>query len=141
MVPSNKAYDLIKKWESYANVAYICPAGKWTKGFGHTLGVSKGDICSPAEAQMLLEADCVTALTLINQTVYGLISQSLLFALVSFVFNVGVGDFQSSTMLKLLNEREYGKACGEFQKWVHSNGKELKGLVDRRAAEAALFRG
>jgi lysozyme len=60
-------------------------------------------------------------------------------ALVSFVYNVGAGNFISSTMLKLLNQGDYKGAAGEFPKWVHTNGQINPGLVRRRAAERALF--
>lgn len=60
-------------------------------------------------------------------------------ALVSFVYNVGIGAFNSSTLLKRLNAGEFQKAADEFLKWDHAGGVVVKGLTRRRQAERALF--
>jgi lysozyme len=59
-------------------------------------------------------------------------------ALVSLVFNIGVKAFGNSTMLRLLNKSD-PRASAQFDVWVHSDGKVLKGLVRRRAVERALY--
>jgi lysozyme len=61
-------------------------------------------------------------------------------ALVSFVFNVGAGNFRASTLLKKLNIRDYDGAADEFPRWNKARGKVLIGLKRRRADEAKLFR-
>ena len=60
-------------------------------------------------------------------------------ALVDFIFNLGAGNFRSSTMLKLLNAGNYHAAAGEFEKWDRCGGVELAGLLRRRQAEEAEF--
>ena len=60
-------------------------------------------------------------------------------ALSSFVFNVGGDAFESSTMLKLLNQKDYKDAAAQFPKWNHAGGKPLPGLTQRRKAEQKLF--
>ena len=64
-------------------------------------------------------------------------------ALVSFVFNVGVGNFQRSTLLRRVNGRQFHAVPNELMKWtnirVDGNPVQLRGLVLRRAAEARLF--
>jgi lysozyme len=62
-------------------------------------------------------------------------------SLCSFIYNVGSGNFQSSTMRMKLNRLDYGGAADEFPKWRKSAGRILPGLVRRRAAEKALFLG
>jgi lysozyme len=62
-------------------------------------------------------------------------------ALVSFAYNVGIGNFMSSTMLKLINTGQLNKVEDEFAKWNKSGGKVLPGLVERRKVEAALWKG
>lgn len=56
-------------------------------------------------------------------------------AMLSFVYNVGIGNFSSSTMLKRLNAGNYGGACLELTKWIYAKGKKLNGLVTRRTKE------
>ena len=67
------------------------------------------------------------------------INQDQFDTLVSFAFNVGVGAFRKSTLLKLLNQGNYEGAKDEFQRWVYGGGRRLAGLVNRRNHEAELF--
>lgn len=62
-------------------------------------------------------------------------------ALVSFSYNVGCGAFTRSTLLKRLNAGEYDAVPGELGRWIKNNGKVVKGLINRRAKEAAMWRG
>lgn len=56
-------------------------------------------------------------------------------ALISFAYNVGIGAFRSSTLLRYLNAGKYGSACDQLTEWVKSKGKVLTGLVNRRNHE------
>jgi lysozyme len=67
------------------------------------------------------------------------INQDQFDALVSFAFNVGVGAFNKSTLLKELNRGNYESAKNEFKRWVHGGGRRLPGLVSRRDHEAEMF--
>ncbi len=62
-------------------------------------------------------------------------------ALSSFVYNLGPGALEKSTLLRLLNAGDYSGAAAQFDRWVYASGKKLSGLVKRRAAERALFEG
>jgi GH24 family phage-related lysozyme (muramidase) len=62
-------------------------------------------------------------------------------ALVSFVYNIGIGAFKKSTMLSLIKADKMGEAASEFDKWTKAGGKPLKGLIRRRRAEKELFVG
>lgn len=60
-------------------------------------------------------------------------------ALVCFVYNIGAGNFNASTMLKLINASNYDEAAKQFPRWNKDNGKVLSGLVKRRQSEMDLF--
>lgn len=67
------------------------------------------------------------------------INQRMFDALVSFTYNVGVKALNDSTLLKLLNQRDYRGAADQFKRWNRAGGKVSNGLTKRRAAEEALF--
>ncbi|MBQ8761354.1 MAG: lysozyme [Bacteroidales bacterium] len=132
---------LIKTFEGYRSEAYLCPAGIPTIGYGHTSGVVMGDTCTRQEAEEFLIEDLRHAENIVNAQNLDL-NQHQFDALVSFVYNVGSGNFQDSTLLKLLKQdaRAYDTLEEEWKKWKHSNGRVLKGLVRRRAAEWSLYK-
>lgn len=138
---SQVGLDLIKSFESFSPVAYICPAGKRTIGYGHVIrpGETFGRI-DEDRALELLAHDCGIAETFINATTPNL-NQNEFDALVSFVFNVGVGAYDTSTLKKLLKAGGKGAAADEFLKWDHVHGEVLAGLTRRREAERAMFLG
>ncbi len=84
-------------------------------------------------------SDLTEAQSAVRRLVKVPINQNQFDALTSFTFNVGSGNFQSSTLRRLLNEGDYTGASNEFWKWRRSNGKIAGGLVRRRADEKALF--
>ena len=132
---------LIKTFECYRSEAYICPAGKWTIGYGHTRGVKEGDTCTKAQADIYLQEDIQLAEKAVNAQNLRL-NQFQFDALVSFVYNVGLGNFQESTLLNKIkaNPKDYTAIEEEWKKWKYSNKQVLKGLVRRRAAEYELYR-
>ncbi len=77
----------------------------------------------------------------VRKLVSVLLNEAQLGALVSFTYNVGVGAFKSSTLLKMLNAGDYVGASLQFARWNKAGGKVLKGLTNRRLAETALFIG
>lgn len=137
--PSGACRALVRQFEGCRLEAYRCPAGVATIGVGHTKGVRMGDRCSVQQADIWLSQDLEDAAAAVEMLVKVPITQGMLDALVSFVFNLGGGRLGESTLLILLNKRNYTGAAEQFSRWVNSNGVKLKGLVDRRAAEAALF--
>lgn len=132
---------LIKTFEGYRGEAYLCPAGVPTIGYGHTAGVELGDTCTRAEAEEFLKEDLRTAENTVNAQDLDL-NQHQFDALVSFVYNVGSGNFQNSTLLKMLKDDTTAREGleDEWKKWKYSNKKVLKGLVRRRAAEWSLYK-
>lgn len=132
---------LIKTFEGYRSEAYLCPSGIPTIGYGHTSGVVMGDTCTRQEAEKFLIEDLRHAENVVNAQNLDL-NQHQFDALVSFVYNVGSGNFQGSTLLKILKQdaRAYDTLEAEWKKWKYSNKTELEGLVRRRAAEWILYK-
>lgn len=132
--------NLIKKWEKLKLVAYLpTPDDVWTIGWGHTLGVKKGDRITKDQAQEFFIQDKQWAEDAVNQKVKVPLTQEQFDALVSLVFNIGANAFSRSTLLKKLNLKDYQGAADQFNVWVKQKGKTLTGLVRRRAEERSYF--
>lgn len=145
MQTSEQGLYLIRHSEGLSLIAYLCPAGVWTIGYGHTKGVKKGDTCTREQAEKWLLEDVRDAITSIAAMVTVPLSQGQIDALVSFVFNFGAAKFQTSTLLRLLNEGKYKEAAEQFPRWINGTNPKtglrevMPGLVKRRAAEKTLF--
>ena len=135
----NKAVELVKGFEGFSGKAYICPAGVPTIGYGHTGNVHPNDTITQTEATALLERDLQRFQDGVKKAVKVPLNDNQLAALTSFAYNVGLGAFGTSTLLKQLNEGHYDLAADQFLRWTKGGGKELPGLVTRRAAERAVF--
>jgi lysozyme len=142
MTTSDFGLQRIRNFEGLRLQAYQDPGGVWTIGYGHTgSDVSQGLVITRADADALLRADLATAEATVNSSVSVSLTQGQFDALVSFVYNVGGGAFQTSTLLAKLNAGDYASAAAEFGNWNQdANGQPLAGLMSRRSAEAALFR-
>ena len=133
--------DIIKKYEGLRLKAYLCPAGIPTMGYGHTKGVELDQVCTKEEAEEWLQEDYNEAESGVLKAVTTSLLPNQLQALASFVFNLGIGRFKSSTMLMSINHREFADAAKEFDRWVNAGGVKLPGLISRRAEERKLFEG
>lgn len=137
--------NLIKKSEALRLTAYAATPeeaarGIWTIGWGHTRGVKEGDTCTLAEAEAFLHSDLADSEGCVGSFVSAALNQNQYDALVSLTFNIGPGNFRSSTLLRKLNAADYDGAALEFARWDKQGGQVLKGLTIRRAAEQELFR-
>lgn len=139
MQPSQACFDLVAKFEGFRAHAYLCPAGVWTIGYGFTKGVKKGDAITKGQADARLAHELDDFADGVKKLVKVPLKQCQFDALVSFVFNVGVGALRDSTLLKLLNAGNYAGAADQFTRWNKAGGKVLPGLVTRRAAEKEMF--
>ncbi len=139
MRPSSNAYDLIKCFEGFRRKAYYCPGMKLTVGYGTTRGVKPGMVVTHEQALELLKRDVQVFAEAINRLVKVPLNQNQFDALVSFVYNIGEGAFQKSTLLRLLNARKYEEASAQFSRWRFIQKVASPGLANRRAAERALF--
>ncbi|MGJ8514681.1 Lysozyme RrrD [Carnimonas sp. R-84981] len=142
MKASTRALSLIEAFEGLNFDAYPDPgsgAQPWTIGYGHTRGVRHGDRATPRQIVGYLQMDIANAEHNVNRYVSVDITQNQFDALIDFVFNLGAGNFSTSTLLKKLNAGDIEGAASEFPRWVHSGGKVMSGLVSRRHAEQSLF--
>lgn len=136
---SPAGFKLTEQFEGLALQAYQDIAGVWTNGFGNTHHVTPGTSITLQQAQDDLASNIEGAEYVVNRVVVVPLTQNQFDALVDFVFNLGSGNFQSSTLLRLLNQGNYVGAANEFPKWNHSNGQVVAGLTRRRLAEQSLF--
>lgn len=157
MPVSAECFDMVKHFEGFRAVAYRDPVGILTIGYGHTRGVRPGDRVTDAQAVAMLRDDLAEAANAVRAAVTVPLTVGQFEALRSFTFNVGPGakgkkdgfvrlaSGKPSTMLRKMNTGDYEGAGREFERWVYgavnSQKRILPGLVSRRAAEAALWRG
>lgn len=137
-----KGLQLLKAFEGCELRAYLCPAGVWTIGYGSTGShVYPGQSITRNEAEALLKQDLIRFERSVSDAVRVPVNEDQFSALVSFTYNVGEGAFEGSSLLRLLNQRDYQGAAAQFSRWVNGGGGALPGLVRRRNAERALFLG
>jgi lysozyme len=138
------AVPLIKQYEGFSARAYNCPAGRLTIGYGHCITSSDHiDVSislSEWSATQILHADIGDVLLCLRDSIKDIeLNANQIAALISFVFNIGCGNFKASTMLKLILANDFEGAAGQFDRWVHAGDKVLPGLVTRRRLEKELF--
>jgi lysozyme len=144
-VEKDELKPLIEEFEGLQVIAYKCPSGVTTIGYGSTRyesggRVRMGDVISVVRAEQLLERDIDKIRDQISDLITADLTKNQYDALVSFVYNVGITNFKDSKLLEMVNENPNNRSIKrEFMKWVHSNGKRLNGLVRRRKAEIDLY--
>jgi lysozyme len=143
---SDAGLKLIMQFEGLRLKAYRCPAGVWTVGYGHTSAAGAPEVrdgmrISATEAEAILRRDLAGFETAVAGMVRTEVTQAQFDVLVSFAYNCGVGALKQSTLLKRVNAGAFDAVPAELMKWTKAKGKELSGLVRRRRAEAALWRG
>lgn len=139
MKVNEKGKDLIKSLEGCKLKAYQCSAGKWTIGYGFTRGVKEGDTITQEEADKRFEDEVQNFANEVSLRLRVPVNENQFSAMVSLVYNIGVGAFEHSTLLRFVNRMFFEEAANEFPKWNKSGGKPLAGLTRRREAERALF--
>ena len=132
---------MLKSFEGLRLRAYQDSVGVWTIGYGTTSGVRPGQVITEAQAEAFLKRDLDRFEAAVEDLVTVPLNDDQFSALVSFVYNVGEGALASSTLLRLLNRRDYQGAAEQFLRWNKAGGAELAGLTRRRRAERALFLG
>jgi|SRR5690554_26037 len=139
MKTSETGIKLIERHEGLRLGAYLCPAGVWTIGYGHTRTAKLGMSITQQRANELLRDDLRTAENAVNNQNLQL-NQNQFDALVSFVFNVGSENFRNSTLLRKIKLNVLDPSIKtEFARWIHAKGRVLPGLVKRRGDEANLY--
>ena len=141
MTTSRLGLRLIKDFEGLRLAAYKCPAGVWTIGYGHTKGVKQGMVIDQTRADDFLVEDIAP----IERHLNGLcinFRQEQFDALTSWIFNLGAGNFRSSTLFKKIgNDAPDEEIAAEIIRWTKAGGIPLAGLMKRRVAEANMFVG
>jgi len=146
---SDAGLEFITSHEGLRLELYNDPAGHATIGVGHLVHLgpidgraSEAEFANGitrAEAMDLLREDVGTAEDAVRRLVDVPLNQNQFDALVSFTFNLGEGNLQSSTLLRRLNQGEYDAVPSELNRWTRGGGQVLPGLVRRRAEEGELF--
>ena len=137
---TDKGLTIIQESESLRLKAYYDTGNVLTIGWGHTgPDVKPGMVITEDQAKKFLQADVEEAEGFVKSYVLVPLTQNQFDALVSFVFNIGPKQFQASTLLRMLNQKDFTGAQNQFKRWNMDNGKVQGGLVTRRAKEAKLF--
>ncbi|MEK6322627.1 MAG: lysozyme [Acidobacteriota bacterium] len=156
MQMSENGLGLLESWEGFELKVYKDSAGLPTIGVGHLLTKSElssgktvingipvqyADGLTNQQTLDLLSQDVKPAEQAVNSGVKVALNQNQFDALVSFTFNVGVGAFTGSTLLKVLNQQQYTNVPNQLLRWVRSGGQVVQGLVNRRQNEISLWNG
>ena len=138
---SQKGIDLIKKFEGCKLYAYRDSVGVATIGYGHIKGVKMGMSITQQQAETFLKDDIKPVETFLNGMGINY-TQGQFDALTSWIFNLGQGNFKSSTMYKYIVARKSDlEITDQMVKWHNAGGKPLLGLMKRRCSEANMFLG
>jgi lysozyme len=136
----SKAAELIAQFEGCHLSAYKCPANVWTIGYGQTGDwVKQGTSITQEKANKLLNIEIEKIQDNLSKFIKVKLTANQMCALISFVYNIGIGAFKKSTMLKLINAGDLTGAATQFLQWAKVNGVKSKGLLIRRLAERQLF--
>jgi len=132
---------LIKDSEGCKLKAYKCPAGIWTIGYGQTKGVKEGMVWTQQQAD---EDIIKTALQAFNEAIKAspiltTANMEKQAAIADFVYNLGITNYNKSTLKLRVDKGNWVSASTEIKKWNKSNGTILNGLVKRRQLEADLL--
>lgn len=122
--------------------AYQCSADRWTAGLGHTEGIEADTQITLIQAADYFIQDVAKAERVVNRAIKQPASQGEFDMMVSFVFNLGAGNFNRSTLLKQFNTGMNEQACNQYLRWVYVNGNDCRidknnceGIVNRRDIE------
>jgi lysozyme len=141
---TREGLELIKAHEGLRLDAYKCPGGEWTIGYGHTSRagapeVTKGMTIDLGEAARILSRDLEKFCGFVEHAVKVELTPNQYSALVSFCFNVGPEQFKKSSVLKVVNAKQFDLVPARLALWNKADGKVMPGLVRRRADEGKLF--
>jgi len=139
---SDRGLEHVANQEGCRLAAYQCSANKWTAGLGHTRNIKEGTEITLEQAAEYFIEDVAKAEKVVTSAITKTPSQGEFDMMVSFVFNLGSGNFNRSTLLKKFNAGQNEQACNEYLRWVYVNGKDCRiaenncrGIVTRRKQE------
>ncbi|MGR2920156.1 lysozyme [Acinetobacter sp. 1125_18A] len=125
--------------KAYDDGVGVCTIGYGTTIYPHGKAVQYGDTCTIEQAKNYMQYDLRRFEQAVSAAVNVPLNQNQFDALVSLSYNIGIGAFKNSTLLKLLNASDYQAASHQFDVWIKAGGKTVQGLVNRRAVEKLLF--
>lgn len=142
MTPSDKCAELVKSFEQCRLKAYKpTPNDIWTCGWGATEGVTKDTVWTQEHADSRFATDLAHFGARVSVELGGApTTQSQYDAMTSLSYNIGIGAFEKSTVLRKHKAGDYAGAAAAFGMWDKQSGTVLRGLARRRAAEAAMYR-
>ena len=133
---------LVAPREGKVNTAYLDPVGIWTVCYGNTgKEAKKGNTYTDEQCLDQMAEDLASHDKQMMNLIRVPLTDYQHAAFLSFTYNVGVGNFKSSTMLRKLNSKDYNGACQELVKWIYAKGQKLNGLVNRRQDELKMCLG
>lgn len=145
---STRGLNLLANFEGLRTKAYPDPATgdePWTIGIGTTIypsgiKVRKGDVCTVQQAYDYARWDIANIEDDIDRVLKVSLNQNQRDAVISFVYNLGIGNFSKSTLLKKINKNPNDPSIrAQFMVWNKAGGKVLRGLTLRREAEANYY--
>ncbi len=143
MQVSERGVELIKQFEGFRAKAYQDIIGVWTIGYGTTRvdgePVKPHMVCTQEQACYWLEDEANDYISQVEDAITVELNQNQIDAIASFMYNVGIGNFRKSTLLRKINRMDFDGAALEFPKWDMAGGKHVAGLKRRRLQEQALF--
>src|SRR5690606_21471801 len=138
-------YKLIQQFEGLKLKAYQDSVGIWTIGYGNTTyldgsKVKKGDEITREQADLMFKQTANKFALDVAKLINVCLTQNQFNALVSLAYNIGIGAFKGSTLLKKVNANPNDESIrDEFKRWVRAGGQVLNGLKRRRNEEADLY--
>ncbi len=140
MQPSQACLNLIKQFEGCKLQAYQDQKGIWTVGYGCTgYNIQRGTVWTQAQADQQLAQRVAAFASQVTAAVGLKVNQNQFDALVSLCYNIGPQALRGSTLIRLINQRDYADAANEFLKWDRAGQSVDPGLLRRRKAEQKLF--
>jgi lysozyme len=136
---------LLHDFEGLRLTSYLCPAGVWTIGYGNTFyedgtPVRSGQTITKERAEQLFLLVANRFASDVQNLLRRTLNENQFSAIVSFAYNVGIGNLRKSTLLRKVNANPRDTTIRtEFLKWNKASGRELAGLTRRRQAEAVLY--
>jgi len=135
------AAPVVYHWEGEIRRGYLDPIGIVTACVGHTATARLGRSYTAEECADLLAHDLIEHNAELLRCVKVDLLPHVHAALLSFIFNVGAGAACNSTLMRKLNAGDVMGACAELSRWTWAGGRQLPGLIKRRAAERKLCEG
>lgn len=132
---------LVAPWEGSSNKAYRDMVGVPTICHGYTIGVKMGDYKTDDECEEILAKELTHFNTQMMKSVKVPLPEHMEVAYTSLVWNIGIGAWNNSTLLKKLNNKEYAEACKQILRWNKAGGAVVRGLQNRREAEYKVCMG